>query len=127
MVVFDRSLDQVIDIYCAAWSDPDPQRRRKLLGEVWAEGATYTDPTVHVVGMDALLAHIDSVVGGRPGATIVRSSAVDAHHGVARFAWRMVMADGSALPDGLDFAELSETGHIRRIVGFFGGLGPIAT
>jgi hypothetical protein len=48
---------------------------------------------------------------------------VDVHHGIARFAWHVVQADGTCLPEGLDIAELSPDGtRIRRIVGFFGPL-----
>jgi len=55
----------------------------------------------------------------------VRTSAVDAHHGLARFAWRIVQADGSMLPEGIDFAEISAEGRIQRIMGFFGPLAPL--
>ena len=49
--------------------------------------------------------------------------AVDLHHGVARFAWQMVLADGRRLPEGLDIAHLSTDGtRIASIVGFFGAL-----
>jgi hypothetical protein len=59
----------------------------------------------------------------RPGASVLRSSAVDAHHGLARFAWHVVQADGVALPDGLDIAFVSADGaRIERIIGFFGPL-----
>jgi hypothetical protein len=75
---------------------------------------------VHAEGLDDLLAHIDEVVARRPGATVIRASRVDAHHGLARFAWRVEQADGMALPEGLDLAELSADGRIRRIIGFFG-------
>ncbi len=52
---------------------------------------------------------------------------MDAHHGVARFAWRVVQADGTALPKGLDVALLSADGtKIERIIGFFGPLGALA-
>lgn len=124
MADHDSDLESVIDTYCAAWSDPDPARRRELLGSAFAEGATYTDPTVHAAGVDELLTHIGAVVARRPGAEVVRTSRVDAHHNLARFAWRVVLADGTALPEGLDLAELSSDGRIGRIVGFFG---PLAT
>ena len=118
----DPTTEKLIDTYCAAWNDPDPARRREILGSVWADGATYTDPTVHAVGMDELLAHIGKVVARRPGAKVVRSSRIDVHHDLARFAWRVVQADGTMLPEGLDLAELSADGQIRRIIGFFGPL-----
>ncbi|MEV6275296.1 nuclear transport factor 2 family protein [Nocardia sp. NPDC051832] len=119
------SHEKLINTYCAAWSEPDPEQRRELLSRVWAEGATYTDPTVHAVGLDSLLDHIDAVLSRRPGAAVLRTSAIDVHHEVARFAWHVVLADGTALPEGLDLVEFAEDGRIRRIVGFFGPLGPL--
>jgi len=113
-------LAQLIDTYCQAWSEPDAQRRAQLLAQVWSDGATYTDPTVHAAGSGELLAHIAKVVARRPGARIVRTSAIDEHHGLARFSWRLVEADGTLCPEGIDFVELSADGRIRRIIGFFG-------
>ncbi|WP_069166871.1 nuclear transport factor 2 family protein [Nocardia altamirensis] len=124
MADVDATLEQLIDTYCAAWSDADPQRRRALLSQVWADGATYTDPTVHATGADELLAHIATVFARRPGTTVIRTSKVDAHHDVARFAWHVVLADGTALPDGIDFVEFDGVERIRRIVGFMGPVVP---
>ncbi len=113
----------LIDRYCDVWNEPDPGRRAALLEAVWAPGASYTDPSVHAAGGDELLAHIAKVRGRRPGAKVLRTSAVDAHHGLARFAWHVVQADGVALPDGLDIAFISGDGaRIERIIGFFGPL-----
>lgn len=111
---------EVIDRYCAVWSEVDEARRRTLLDALWVEGATYTDPSVHAAGADELLAHIVGVRVRRPGSKVVRTSAVDLHHGIARFAWRAVEADGNALPEGLDIAFLKPDGRIERIIGFFG-------
>jgi hypothetical protein len=117
-------LDRLIDTYCEAWCEPDAAARRRLLERVWAEGATYTDPRVHLVGLDALVAHIGKVLADRPGSRVIRTSVVDVHHGVARFAWRVVQADGTMLPEGVDFAEAAGDGKLARIVGFFGPLAP---
>jgi uncharacterized protein YndB with AHSA1/START domain len=118
-----EALSQLIDRYCGVWSEPSSSRRAELLDQVWAPDATYTDPSVHAATGAELLAHIESVVARRPGSRVVRTSTVDIHHGIARFSWRVVQADGVALPDGLDIAELSSDGRrIRRIVGFFGPL-----
>jgi hypothetical protein len=113
----------LIDRYCEVWTEPDPGRRAELLAQVWAKDATYTDPRVHATGAAELLAHIERVLVARPGARVLRTSAVDIHHGVARFAWHVVEADGTALPDGVDIVEFTPDGkRIQRIVGFFGPL-----
>lgn len=114
--------EATIDRYCEAWSDPDAERRAAALADVWAIGASYTDPTVHIEGSEALLRHITSVMAGRPGARVERTSDVQVHHDVARFAWHVVLADGSTLPEGLDLAIFNDSVKITRIVGFFGSL-----
>jgi hypothetical protein len=113
----------LIDRYCQVWTEPDADRRRELLASVWADGATYTDPSVHATNAAELLAHIAKIQARRPGAKILRTSAVDVHHGVARFAWHVVEANGNQLPEGLDIAFLTPDGRrIERIIGFFGPL-----
>ena len=115
--------EALIDRYCLAWSEPDATRRRALLAQVLAPGATYTDPRVHADTLEALAVHIDRVLAQRPGARVLRTSAVDLHHGMARFAWHVVQTDGTALPEGLDVVWLSADGtRLERIVGFFGPL-----
>jgi hypothetical protein len=121
-----ESVGALIDRYCEAWSDPDRARRRDILLSVWARNATYTDPKVQAATAEELLAHIERVLAGRPGAKVVRTSRVDMHHHMARFAWHIVQADGSALPDGLDIAWISADGRkLERIIGFFGPLEPL--
>jgi hypothetical protein len=120
------SITEIIDTYCEVWSVPDSERQAALLNTVWGERATYTDPTVHAEGPAALLAHIAKVQARRPGSRVVRTSKVDEHHGVCRFAWRAIDAGGNALPEGIDFAEFSTDGtKIEKVVGFFGPLAPI--
>jgi hypothetical protein len=113
---------RAVDTYCSAWDEADSLLREAMLRTVWAEGATYTDPNVHVVGLAELVAHIERVLVRYPGSRIVRTSAVDAHHSVARFGWKKIWADGSSLPEGIDFVEFSEAGAIKRVIGFFGPL-----
>jgi hypothetical protein len=116
-------LSDLIDRYCQVWSEPDAVRRAELLASVWEARATYTDPTVHAHSADALLAHIAKVQAKRPGSRVLRTSKVDVHHGIARFAWHVVQADGTTLPEGLDLAIISPDGEkIERIIGFFGPL-----
>jgi hypothetical protein len=120
------SIEATIDRYCEAWSDPEPAARAAALAEVWAEGGRYTDPRADARGAEALLDHIAGVLAQRPGARVVRTSAVQQHHGFARFAWRVIEADGTMLPEGLDLAMIGDDGRITQIIGFFGALPPAA-
>ncbi|ASP31886.1 hypothetical protein [Labrenzia sp. VG12] len=117
------TLEETIDIYCAAWSERDPAYRRELLDRVVTIDIRYTDPETDVRGRADLVDHISGVLAGRVGAKIVRSSGIDAHHDMARFAWRLVKADGTALPDGLDIVSIDEqSGKLKAVLGFFGPL-----
>ena len=114
------ALTQLIDRYCEVWSEPDGSRRRALLSTLWAQDATYTDPAVHTATPDELLAHMAGVHSRRGPALVMRTSPVDTHHGVARFTFRVVHADGSTLRQGLDIAWASAEGdRLRRVIGFF--------
>lgn len=113
--------EQVLEHYLAAWNETDAARREALLGRCWAEGGVYSDPTVEVKGAAALSAMIGKVQQRYPGARLQRVSGVDQHHDVLRFGWRMVLADGKALPEGVDFVHIVD-GRIARIAGFFGAL-----
>jgi hypothetical protein len=71
------------------------------------------------MGSNELAEYIGKVLKKYPGAQIARTSDVDTHHDMVRFTWRMVLADGQTLAEGIDFGELSSEGKLHRIVGFF--------
>ncbi|HSV54818.1 MAG TPA: hypothetical protein VLJ57_22030 [Burkholderiaceae bacterium] len=113
----------IIDRYCQAWSDVDPNTRAGLLASVWSTTATYSDPTVLDLDADALLAHIGRIQASRPGAKVLRSTPLDAHHAFARFGFKVVGTDGNILREGIDVVLFSPDGtRIERIIGFFGSL-----
>ena len=117
------SLEALIDSYCEAWSTPDPDRRRANLDNTLTPDVIYTDPSDHVIGTDALSEHIGGIMEEHPGGKVMRTSAVDHHHDLARFAWQFVKADGETLIEGLDVVTVDGgTGKLRSIAGFFGPL-----
>ena len=118
-------IDEVVKIYCDAWSEPDIDKRRQLLERIWTEGGTYTDPVSHVEGRDALVNRIMAHLEKFPGTRIVPSSHTDVHHGMLRFTWKFIGADGTVRNEGIDFGELSADGRLRKIVGFFGPAKPL--
>lgn len=122
------NVTELIDSYCRVWNEEHASTRKALLDKVWGFDAVYTDPTVASATKEQLLKHIGAVRENRPGAKIVRTTIVDCHHGVARFGWQLVRADGSRMPEGLDIAFISADGsRIERIIGFFSTLAPVST
>jgi SnoaL-like domain len=113
---------EAVDTYCAAWNETDAVARASILSKALVPDAVYIDPTVQTQGIAELVAHIDKVFARYPGSRIVRTSFVDAHNCVARFAWKKVLADGSSLPEGIDFVEFDDDGRLSKIIGFFGTL-----
>ncbi|WP_148255442.1 nuclear transport factor 2 family protein [Aidingimonas lacisalsi] len=117
-------LSELITLYTGAWSEPDRALRQQLLERVWAEDGTYTDPTAHVAGRKELVDHIGGIFEQFPGVHCELTSGVDMHHEKLRFTFRMLLADGQPLLEGIDFGELATDGKLHRIVGFFGPLAP---
>jgi hypothetical protein len=112
--------EEIVLAYVAAWSETDEAKRRALLEKGWAENSTYTDPTVEVVGREALVQHIGGIHRQFTDCRIILTSRVDEHHDRIRFTWAMVNPKGSRVSEGIDFGEVGSDGRLIRITGFFG-------
>ena len=84
------STEEIVLAYVAAWTETDEGKRGALLEKSWAENGTYTDPTVEVVGREALVQHIGSIHQRFAGHRILLTSGIDEHHARLRFTWAMV-------------------------------------
>ena len=117
--------EEIVLAYVAAWSETDEGKRRALLEKSWTENGTYTDPTVEVVGREALVQHIGGIHQRFAGYRILLTSGVDEHHGRLRFNWSMVSPEGSRVSEGIDFGEVGSDNRLIRITGFFGSVPPV--
>lgn len=111
-------IETLIGDYIAAWSEPDPAARRKLLESAWDDEGSYTDPVSHAAnraGLDAIIARF---LDENPGAKFTRKDKLDHHHGHIRFYWVLTFASGVQLP-GMDYGEVTPNGKLAKIVGFF--------
>lgn len=114
-----------IDTYLTAYGEDDPGRRAELTAQAWHPDGTLADPPMDATGHEELDAMFVVVQAQFPGHTFRRTSAVDAHHGVARYSWDLVAPDGTVALSGLDVAVPDDDGRLRRVVGFFGDLPPL--
>jgi hypothetical protein len=116
-------LEHLVDTWLAAYAEPDAARRDELVAQVWTADGRLADPPFEGSGRSEISALTDVVLAHFPGHTFRRTSAVDAHHGIARYAWELVGGDGTVAVAGLDVAELAG-GRLSRVTGFFGDLAP---
>ena len=115
-------ITNTIETYLAAWSEPDADRRADLIASVWAEDGRLVDPPLAGEGHDGISELAQVLQQHYAGHRFRRTSAIDAHHDRARFAWELVGPDGAVALTGLDVAEIGEDGRLRRVTGFFGDL-----
>ncbi|MEO5899015.1 MAG: nuclear transport factor 2 family protein [Ilumatobacteraceae bacterium] len=118
------ALDVVIDTNLAAYGNQDAASRQAQLAAVWAADGKLIDPPIDGAGLDGIDQMMAAVQGQFPGHTFRRSSAIDAHHGVARYSWELVNPEGAVALVGLDVAEVADDGKLARVLGFMGELQP---
>ena len=112
-------LTGVVERYLESWNESDPRARRDAVAEVWATDGTYTDPLAEARGHEAIDALIAGAQGMFPGHVFRLAGDVDTHHGIARFGWELVPADGGQpLVVGFDVAVAAEGGRLRSVYGF---------
>ena len=109
-----------VDRYFAALNETDADRRRDLTLEAWTEDGGYFDPLQQAMGHDELVAVPVLAHEQFPGQRFVRTSGIDAHHGLVRFEWALVDEGGAASVTGLDVGIVADDGRLSRIAGFFG-------
>lgn len=115
----------VVDTYLAAYGEPDPTTRRPLIEKSWSPAGTLIDPPMDATGHDALDAMFAAVQGQFPGHTFRRTSQIDTHHGIGRYAWDLISPDGSVTLAGTDFVQFGDDDRLVHVTGFFGPLAPI--
>ena len=97
-------MHEIIERYIACWNQTDPGLRRKLIDEVWAADASYTDPLGEAIGREAIDATIAAVQEQFPGFSFTLLGPVDTHHHQARFTWGLGPGGVEPVVVGFDVA-----------------------
>jgi ketosteroid isomerase-like protein len=116
------TLEATIDTYLEAYLEPDADRRAQLIEQVWAPDGHLFDPPLDAAGHAAINEMFETVQGMFAGHTFRRTSGIDSHHGIARYGWELVDADGAVALAGMDVAVVGQDGRLTRVAGFFGDL-----
>ncbi len=109
---------QVVEDYIAVWNETDPDRRRELVGRVFADDATYVDAHRSGAGTTGIDEMIAAAQEQFPGHKIQLKSGPDAHNDRVRFAWTLHDPSGDPLGGGADFAKVAGDGRFSEVTGF---------
>jgi hypothetical protein len=130
-----RKAEQLADRFIALWNEADPERRRRLIAELWTEdGSQILQPPQEMLeiaarpglGLAATLEARGHAELEARAATAYeqwvdsgelrfrRRDDVERLHDVVKFHWEAVSPDGEVTAVGLDFLVLGAEGRIRR-------------
>jgi ketosteroid isomerase-like protein len=116
ITITDITIDDVADRYLAVWSEPDPERRRRAVADLWAEDGVEFVETGQFRGHEELDTRItaayDAFVGnGR--FTVTSADDVFGHHNAVTFTVQLATGDGQVAWAARVFLLLDEDARIR--------------
>ena len=108
--------------YAAAWSEPDPQARARMLEECFAVDGRIATRGDGIRGRAALAAAIDAFFADPRRLTTRVTSAIDVHGRIFRFRAVLEWPDGTPFLEVHDAGEVDAGGRISLLLTFNGPL-----
>jgi hypothetical protein len=118
-------LATTIDTYLEGYGEADPVRRDELIARAFAADAALIDPPLEGHDHHGIAAMAQTVQSLYPGHRFRRTSAVDDHHGFARYGWQLLTPDDTVALAGMDIVQVAPDGRLTQVVGFFGDLAAV--
>jgi uncharacterized protein YndB with AHSA1/START domain len=114
-----RGVESTIDAWFTAWCEPDDAARRAALAAIASPGVRFGDRFSLVEGLDDLTPHIGGFHTFMSGMRIARTGPVRHCQGTVLAAWTATGKDGRELGKGTNVFEVSSTGQIVAVKGFW--------
>jgi hypothetical protein len=139
--VSSRSVAMLVQKYLALWNEPDADRRRRMIGELWTEdGRQILQPPQEIRGiavrpgiamtailqargyaeLEARAASVYEHWVGSEGLSFRGRDDAERLGDVVKFHWEAVAKDGEVLAVGLNVLLLAADGRIERDYTFVG-------
>jgi hypothetical protein len=106
--------------YIAAWQEPDPAARARILDACWAEGARVVSRGAGIAGRAGLAKAIDDFWADARGLRAQLVSKIDVQGPIFRFHAVVTDRDGNVIFEGSDAAEVGADGRIQILLTFGG-------
>ena len=113
---------ETVDLYFEMWNEEDQVRRLDCIERCWTSDGRYADPVLEAEGHAGLAEMVARVHARFPGQRFRRTSIVDRHHDMVRFAWELGAPGAPVTVAGIDVGVLAPDGRLHSITGFFGEL-----
>jgi SnoaL-like domain len=110
--------EEIARRYLASWNETDAGVRRRLVGGLWTEDASYADPMMQAAGQDGIAALIGGVHRQFPGYRFALTGQADGHGRFVRFSWSLSPRDGAVVARGTDFGVVAADGRLAEVTGF---------
>jgi hypothetical protein len=105
-----------VDRYVNIWNEPDADRRRQTIRELWQEDACHLARTLEAIGHDGIETRVANAYQKwvKEKGNVFRLRDLDGHHGTIKLRWEMLpAAGGEVISIGFDFLVLGDDGRIR--------------
>ena len=114
------NIQSAVEKYFAMWNEHDPVARRAVIGELWTEDATSTDPMSSVRGHDGIDAMVAGIQTTMPPHRFELAGEIAAHSDRVLYYWQMIGDDSGVMVAGLDAVRVADDGRFADLAGFFG-------
>ena len=116
------AVEQAVETYIRAWSEPDPAVREKMIEECFAADGRLVTRSGEIRGRAALAAMMTRILADPQLLRIRLISAIDASGTTFRFRGVVERRDGTS-PESFDAGEVDASGRISLLLTFAGPLG----
>ena len=106
---------EFVDRYVNIWNEPDAERRRQTIRELWQEDARHLARTLEAVGHDGIETRVRTAYEKwvkEKGNVFRLRDGVDGHHDTIKLRWEMLPASGRRRGD-LDRLRFPGAGRRR--------------
>lgn len=116
----EKHLD-ALNAMMATWNTTDESEIRRLTEEALEHNVHFVDPNHNIIGREAFVDMVLSTQKQIPGAAYSHNSTIEMQNNFCRYHWKIDMGE-KRLMDGFDVVEVSDSGKILKVIGFFGSL-----
>ena len=95
-----NTIETLVDAHLAAYGEPDTAARRDAIRAVWNANGRLVDPPMESAGHAGIADQAATLLAQFPGHRFHRTTAVDLHHGFARYGWALRNPQGDTVLEG---------------------------